>query len=375
MKAISQGDIFTIYGDSLKTYDQLPAQVYSVRFSNRSGFSLEVSTSLEIKESKIYGVHNAKCQKVLDSFKVFNRNLGVILSGDKGIGKSLFAKMLAIKAIDAGYPLLIVDTYVPGIASYIESIEQECVVMFDEFDKTFDEVKAEDGSASPQTELLSLFDGMAMGKKLFVITCNELRKLNEFLVNRPGRFHYHFRFNYPTPEEITEYMKDKLSEEYWGEIQPVVSFSRKVKLNYDCLRAIVFELSTGLSFKEAVSDLNIINLDEGKYSVILRYENGIVAHCKSVWMDMFDSESEEVEAHLTDKRGYYYVDVTFDPSVAQWNDKVCGNIITPDAFRLSYYNCDEDDVEEKKLIEAAKLTQPAYLIIKRDYGRDIHYAI
>lgn len=37
MKAINQGNIFTIYSDSLKTYDQLPAQVYNVRFSKQSG--------------------------------------------------------------------------------------------------------------------------------------------------------------------------------------------------------------------------------------------------------------------------------------------------------------------------------------------------
>ena len=373
MRAISQGDIFTIYSDSLKTYEQLPAQVYNVRFDKQRGFFLELSAELEIKESKIYGVHDAKCQKVLNSFAAFNRNLGVILSGDKGIGKSLFAKLLAIKAIGAGYPLLIVDTYIPGIASYLESVEQECVIMFDEFDKTFGDVKAEDGMASPQTELLTLFDGMAMGKKLFVITCNELRKLNEFLVNRPGRFHYHFRFDYPTPAEITEYMQDKLPEGCWGEIQPVISFSRKVKLNYDCLRAIVFELASGLSFKEAISDLNIVNLERDRYSIMLRYENGIVALCKECWIDMFTDD--EVSVWLMDKRGYDYVRVTFDPSSAQWSDKVFGNIVMPDAFKLDYYNYDDSDPEEKALVEAAKKTQPAYILIKHEYGKDIHYAV
>ena len=69
------------------------------------------------------------------------------------------------------------------------------------------------------------------------------------------------------------------------------------------------------------------------------------------------------------------VRVTFDPSAAQWNDKVLGNIILPDEFRMDYYNCDDDDVEEKKLIEAAQKTKPAYILIKREYGKDIHYAV
>ena len=52
-----------------------------------------------ITEAKIYGVHTEKVFKVLNSFEKVNRSLGVILSGDKGIGKSLFAKLLAIEAM------------------------------------------------------------------------------------------------------------------------------------------------------------------------------------------------------------------------------------------------------------------------------------
>lgn len=65
-----------------------------------------------------------------------DRNLGVILSGDKGIGKSMFGRMLSEMAVASGYPVLIVDTYYPGISSYLDSIQQEVVVFFDEFDKT-----------------------------------------------------------------------------------------------------------------------------------------------------------------------------------------------------------------------------------------------
>lgn len=81
-----------------------------------------------------------------------------------------------------------------------------------------------------------------MGKKLFLITCNEIRKLNDYLINRLSRFHYHFRFNYPSYKEIREYLHDKLEERYYGKIEGVVAFSRKVNLNYDCLRTIAYEI-------------------------------------------------------------------------------------------------------------------------------------
>ena len=68
------------------------------------------------------------------------------------------------------------------------------IILFDEFDKTFSG-KHGGGNEKAQTELLSLFDGIAMGKKLFVITCNHLTGLNDYLVNRPGVFIITFALN------------------------------------------------------------------------------------------------------------------------------------------------------------------------------------
>ena len=100
MKAISIGSRYEIYDDTLKAYDGLPAQTYTVCFSQMTGFFLKVRPDLVVKEP-VYGVHPEKAEKVLRSFKVFQRNLGVILSGDKGIGKSLFARLLSAKAVEA----------------------------------------------------------------------------------------------------------------------------------------------------------------------------------------------------------------------------------------------------------------------------------
>ncbi len=111
-----------------------------------------------VKE-KVYGIHPKKADKVFKAFTKFERNLGVILSGDKGIGKSLFARILASKAVEYGYPVIIIDQFIPGIASYIESIEQEAVFLFDEFDKTFGSIRPGDNEGDPQSGLLSLFDG------------------------------------------------------------------------------------------------------------------------------------------------------------------------------------------------------------------------
>ena len=104
MKAISTGNEFSIYDDSLLVYDSLPAQSYRVVFSKHRGFFLEKYQAPEFNEGKVYGDHHDKVEKVMKSFERANRNLGVILSGAKGIGKTLFAKLLGMAAIEMNMP-------------------------------------------------------------------------------------------------------------------------------------------------------------------------------------------------------------------------------------------------------------------------------
>lgn len=371
MKVISSGNTYEVFDDTLRTYDRFPAQSYVVRFSQFKGFYLEKYVDIEINEDKVYGVHTEKVKKVLNSFEKVNRSLGVILSGDKGIGKSLFAKLLSIEAMKKNIPLIVVDKFIPGIASYIESIDQEVMVLFDEFDKTFGEVNAPDGEASPQANLLSLFDGVSGGKKLFVITCNELRKLNDYLINRPGRFHYHFRFDYPTPIEIKEYLTDKLQDKYYGEIDDIIAFSRRVNLNYDCLRAIAFEINQGTSFKEAISDLNIVNLGGyTKYNIALHYKNGLTATYRNYGVDLFEDYDDNV--WLGDKAGNTYVNVSFNASSAEFDTKKMMYIIPADELRIYY---DTEDEDNKELVKCAKETEVDYLSFTRVYAKDIHYLV
>jgi len=364
MKVINMANIYEIRDNTLKTFDELPAQTYVVRFSKMRGFYLELYTDIEIKEEKIYGVHLSKIDKVLRVFHNQNRNLGIILSGNKGIGKSLFAKILGVSSIEQGLPLIIVDEYIPGIASFIEKIEQEVVVLFDEFDKTFGDQSGRDNEISPQASLLSLFDGISQGKKMFVITCNNIRKLNDYLINRPGRFHYHFRFEYPSPVEVREYLEDKLVKEYYPEINKVVSFSRKVDLNYDCLRSIVFELNMGEPFEKAILDLNIVNVEKDKFDVEMHFEGNVVHKNKDIYMDIFGTEEEST--WLCDQNGNYAIRVDFCPADSNYDADSRASIITADKLKFTY---DESESENPKNLV------PKFLVIKKRRDKNIHYVV
>jgi hypothetical protein len=370
MKAIQTGNKYRIYDNSMKTYDNLPAQSYLVNFDPDQGFFLTLYSDIEIKE-KVYGIHEAKVNKVLNAFNHFNRNLGVILSGDKGIGKSLFSKMLAQKAIKQGLPLIVVNSYVRGIAEYINQIEQEVVVLFDEFDKVFQKYD----NVDPQAEMLSLFDGIAQGKKLFVVTCNSLNQLNTFLVNRPGRFHYHFRFSYPTSEDITKYLQEHLDKTYWKEINKVIAFSKKVNLNYDCLRAIAFELNCGDSFDEAIKDLNIINLKDDRYNLVLQLSNGEQLRKYNYPIDLFTDDEEEIE--FEDATGRVDLGrLTFAPADNSF-DAVSGYCaINGDSLTFNIYEyLNSDDEEDRSIYNKYKDVKPTKLIFHRKKENQIHYSV
>ena len=297
MHIVESGKRYRIFNNAITTYDQLPPKTYRVDYDPETRiFSLLEAHDFEIPETKIYGQHLDKVKKVLNSMDKMNRNLGVILSGDKGIGKSLFSKCLGLKARKKGIPVILVNEYHEGIANFLEEIEQTVMILFDEYDKTFDEKKH-----NCQAEMLSLFDGVSAGKKLFVITCNEIQSLSQYLINRPGRFHYHFRFLYPTADEIRDYMEDKLDKQYYDEIENVIAFSVRMNLNYDCLRSIAFELNNGLKFQEAINDLNIIRISQyTNIKIIVEFENQATLSGKIKEWQLYDNTITDMSIYLPD---------------------------------------------------------------------------
>jgi len=368
MKIVNVGSRYEIYDDELKVYNKLPPKNYIIKFSKMSGFYLEEFQEITIKEDKIYGIHNAKVHKVINSFKIFKRNLGVILSGEKGMGKSLFATLLSVEAIKNGLPLIIVDRYYPQIATYLDSIQQECVILFDEFDKTFGGVKATDGEPDPQATMLTLFDGLSQGKKLFVITCNELRSLNDYLINRTGRFHYHFRFEYPNVKEITEYLEDNLDKNYYGEIKNVISFAKKVDLNFDSLRAITFEINHGETFANAIKDLNIINLNNEQYYLSVYFKNGNIAKSSKCSLNLFGSM--DVEEWIKFDSGEYLCEIKFNTENCIYNPTI-GTMVVKNEFVKLEVDSDLSEDEASKI----KSWEIDYVSIVKSRSNIIHYTV
>ena len=369
MNIINAGSRYQVYGEDVKTYQQLPVGTYLVNFNPMSGFYLSIRTDLEVTEDKIYGTSSYKINKVMKSYDAMaHRNFGVLLSGQKGIGKSLFVRLLAEESIKKGLPVVTVTMYVPGIANFIASIDQDCVVIFDEFEKTF-AIKEDENQ---QDELLSLFDGMDGGHKLFVVTCNDLEHMSQYMLNRPGRFHYHFTMTPPTPEEVEEYMKDKLAPEYHHNIHDVVNLANIVDMPYDYLRAIAFELNQGYTLKEAMSDLNITRTDDTRFEVTVILSNKLRFEAWDVKLDLNDHNQRYIHVRRYEKDSFpHEFTLYLTPADAQIVGKefvIKDRISQP---RWSSYDFEGSDEECEKMAEEwEKNVTIEKVILKKvkDYG-------
>lgn len=126
MHIVESGKRYRIFNNAITTYDQLPPKTYRVDYDPETRiFSLLEAHDFEIPEIKIYGQHLDKVKKVLNSMDKMNRNLGVILSGDKGIGKSLFSKCLGLKARKKGYLLYWLMNIMRGLQTFLKKLSKQ----------------------------------------------------------------------------------------------------------------------------------------------------------------------------------------------------------------------------------------------------------
>ena len=185
--------------ESLDLHDTLPAGTYTVGFDKMSGqFFLEKIEDFEIK-GKLYGNTTRHADRIVRTFLDRPAATGVMLTGEKGSGKTLLTKRISVDAKAQGIPTIVINQpwCGEGFNAFIQMIEQPTVILFDEFEKVYDR--------DDQEKMLTLLDGVYPSKKLFLITCNDKWRVNEHMRNRPGRIYYMIDFLKAMVEEMNRY--------------------------------------------------------------------------------------------------------------------------------------------------------------------------
>lgn len=333
---ISVGTTYRVYDESVEIHNGLPVGTYKVRFNEMSGFSLQKTEDLEAGGETVYGNHAERVALIQSAYQRTERSLGVLLSGDKGMGKSLMVRMLAEQARnELKLPVIIIDQKYPGLADFLDSWG-EAMMIFDEFEKVFPNDYEE--AANPQDAFLSLFDGTSTTKRLYAVTVNQLHHLSDYFVNRPGRFHYHLRFEYPASHEVRQYLVDQAPAATEDDIEKAVAFSLKVNLNFDHLRAIAFELQGGAEFSRIIGELNIKRTRGTKFSLETTFADG-QTNRDIAEIDLFDLSGHDTRIHVHDPFGALWV-LTIDPSRIIATDT--GLILPPEAVKAKPHRSGDD---------------------------------
>jgi hypothetical protein len=333
-------------GNAISVLENLPAKIFELSLDKEKGYSLgEVDNNFNITQ-KLYGNVEKISSQVLRSFDKIEGNLGVLISGSKGLGKSLTIKKISSEALKNGLPVILIKENLGNITSFIDTIHQPCVIVLDEFEKHYsDKSKTEQDEMERQDCLLNMFDSTLTAKKLFLITCNDTRNLSEYLLNRPGRIHYHFKSARLTIAEISEYCRDNLLSELQDRIPDICNMGARIPdFSYDMLHAIIFELNTYKSTLEEVG--HILNIGGGTRSPFdfkIYFKSGKV----ETGFDYINISATRVRLSWYSKENFRQ-DVAFiNPSKAQWMKTENGSLILTEDINWPTEDEKTDDRVEK----------------------------
>lgn len=172
-----------------KVYDLLIKTVWGERvtkFELNGEMNLPL-TVYQTKKDKLF------IDRVLKNFNSSDKNTtGVLLTGDKGTGKSVTAKVLAEKA---KLPIIVInpDLEEKYLEEFFKEFDTPVCILFDEVDKNFSTQK-----------MLTFLDGMhKTAKKLVVMTANDEDGLSHFIKNRCSRIRYYR--HYSMKDDAREY--------------------------------------------------------------------------------------------------------------------------------------------------------------------------
>lgn len=230
MNIIESNGVFKV-GHVTGIHEELPQGNYLLKFDPREGYYLVQKPDFKLP-SKIYGNHSI-IDRWLKSYKHNSeKNLGIVLAGIKGSGKTITAQKFCIESKMA---VIIINEQFYG-SDFIDFITQfnNVIIFIDEFEKVYADKKI-------SYDMLSLMDGNYQTKMIFLLTVNELN-IDYYLTNRLNRLKYKKDYIDLDRETVDAVIEDLLINKNHRE--SIYKFFKKVNMwTFDLLVNIIKEMN------------------------------------------------------------------------------------------------------------------------------------
>ena len=318
---IKNGSVFRKVEGSVANVESIPVGIYNVNFNPMSGWSLEQTGEKFTFNYKVYGLQSNFIDYVLKTFENTKGNLGILLNGVKGTGKSVVAKILANKF---NLPIIIVKSFGDNndaLIEYLSSFNFDCVFFMDEFEKNWDE---------KDSSILSIMDGVYTSnyRRIFLLTTNETR-INDNLLSRPSRLRYIKEFGNIEQDIVREYLNDNLKNPEC--IDCIIDFIDTLQIStIDILKSIVEDINIH-GFEKFIENKNIFNIKTATYyyyTYTVEFDNIEEVKDHNYNIDTFIKDIKINETVRQPNRYSFRGDEdAYQNALQEWNKKRCNVII------------------------------------------------
>ena len=302
---LQDGNVFSQGSATTVSHPEgLPKGIYEVKVS-MTGFYLSKIAESFTFDYKLYGLNQKFIDYVLKTYKNTTGNLGVLLDGIKGTGKTVTAKELCNHL---QLPVILVQSMGDSndkLIKYLSTtINFDCIFFFDEYEKEF----------KNSSDVLSFMDGTynSIYRKIFLLTTNELN-VDPNLLGRPSRIRYKKSFSNLSEEVTREILNDILKDK--TAIEKVIELTHSMNIiTIDLIKAIATEIN--IHGVEALPDIKeTFNIEFSKFTYL--YSEVQVRHCdlkftpeniKSILKDFYkfkEIKKKDWEKYTREERKFY----------------------------------------------------------------------
>lgn len=247
-------------GDTSTNIDVLEKANYIVD-KDIFGFSLNKFDDNFKFDYKIYGMESNFINRVIKTYDNTTGNLGILLNGQRGTGKSVTAKLIC-NSLDL--PVIMITKDLENIENFLSEFQEDIIVFIDEYEKIFEE----------RHELLSIMDGALSSnhRRLFILTTNTMF-INENLLERPSRIRYKKTFKDLDKFTIEEIVDDLLENKEL-KVQTIEFISTLQMITVDIIKEVLTEVNIHNELPDKFYDIFNVSKRSDTFNISYEVEGG-----------------------------------------------------------------------------------------------------